>query len=301
MRPKPFFLTFFILSTPLLWGQIKKQFSVENDKSFEVVKISMKTNTGNCYIRPSQNSEVLSIYSNQDLETYSHSFNKEINGKTCDIRLDFQENSSQGLSKAISYRVLGSRPAENLPETFWKMYLNEAKPYQLEFNYGMGNANIDLSGIAIKNLKIFSGSADVLLGYFSDVPNKTIMDTLMVKVEMGSVNVKKLNLTRSKYVFAEVGFGNMMLDFSDVPEFKKDIKGRVGAGNLTIILPGDEVPVMVRISDSWLCKVNMLKGYKKISDNTFVNASYTKDASNLISFDLDVSMGNITFREKARN
>jgi hypothetical protein len=33
------------------------------------------------------------------------------------------------------------------------MYLTDNKPYFLEFIYGVGNANIDLSGLAVKNLK----------------------------------------------------------------------------------------------------------------------------------------------------
>ena len=36
---------------------------------------------------------------------------------------------------------------------------------------------------------------------------------------------------------ADVGFGNMTLDFSNKPLVGNKIKGSVGAGNLTIILP----------------------------------------------------------------
>ncbi|HMP99602.1 MAG TPA: hypothetical protein PKC24_07450 [Cyclobacteriaceae bacterium] len=294
-------LSILTLTSPALWAQIKKQFAVEDSKSAQLVKINMKTNTGNCFIRPSQSHEVLSVYSNQDLETYAYSFNHELKGKTIEVTLNFEENRSAGLSKSISYRMLGSRPTEDMSETFWKMYLNDAKPYHLELSYGMGNANIDLSGLAVKNLKIISGSADVHVGYFSDLQNKVQMDTMMVKVDLGSIVVKKLNLTRSKYVMAEVGFGNMLLDFSDAPEMSKEIKGRVGAGNLTIILPTEETPVKVHITESWLCKVNMLQSYKKIGTNTYVNAAYKKDAPNLVSFDLDVSMGNIIFKEKNNN
>jgi len=301
MQVRLFILSILLFSSPLLRGQIKKQFAVEDNKESNLVKITMKTNTGHCYIRPGQSNEVFSVYSNQDLETYSHKFSKDLIGKTLDLRLDFEDSRAQGLSQSISYRMLGSRPSENLNETFWKIYLNESKPYYLDLSYGMGDANIDLSGIGVKVLKISSGSANVHLGYLSELPNKVAMDSLLVKVELGALNVKRLNLTRAKYVFAEVGFGNMMLDFSDVSDSEKEVKGRVGAGNLTIILPNENVPVLVKITDSWLCKVKMLNGYTKIGDNTYVNASYTNGAANLISFDLDVSMGNIIFKEKSSN
>jgi hypothetical protein len=97
---------------------------------------------------------------------------------------------------------------------------------------------------------------------------------------------------------AEVGFGNILLDFSDKPLVTFDVKGSVGAGNMIIILPDDDYPVLVKINESWLCSVNLNKGLKKIAPNTFANASYTSNSKNPITFDLDVSMGKITFREK---
>jgi hypothetical protein len=126
------------------------------------------------------------------------------------------------------------------------------------------------------------------------------MDTLNVKVEVGSVNVKNLNLSRTRNVVADVGFGSMVLDFTHKPLVGSRIKGSVGAGNLIILLPSDETPVLVKIEDSWLCSVKMPSNLKKISNNTFVNAAYTKDAKNPLIFDLDVSLGNIIFKEQPK-
>jgi hypothetical protein len=95
---------------------------------------------------------------------------------------------------------------------------------------------------------------------------------------------------------ADVGFGNMMLDFSNTPLVTNKIKGSVGAGNLVIILPTEQTPVLVKIQDSWLCSVSVPKSLRKINENTFASESFTKDSKNALIFDLDVSMGNITFR-----
>lgn len=176
------------------------------------------------------------------------------------------------------------------------MYLSDTKPYFLELDYGVGNAHVDLSGLAIKKLKINTGSADVNLGY-SSLENLVDMDTLSVKVDLGSINVSNLNLSRAKYMKADVGFGNMMLDFSNSPLVSNVIEGSVGAGNLIIVLPSSKIPVLVRINDSWLCSVKIPESMKKISANTFANAAYSKDARNSLVFNLDVSMGSIIFRE----
>jgi hypothetical protein len=276
-------------------GQIKKQFSVEDSPSCQNIKLSLKANSGNCYIKPSQNPEILNVFSNQTETDYSHTFRKEIKGKTCEVVLDLEEVRSEGLSQSISTSFFGSSEKES-SDKIWKMYLSDVKPYFLELQYGLGNANVDLSGLSIKKLKINTGSANVNVGYNSSMENQIDMDTFFVKVDLGSVTVKNINQSRTSVVMADVGFGNMMLDFSNKPLVSNKIKGSVGAGNLVIILPANDTPVLIKIHDSWLCSVTMPAGLKKVGENTFANASYTKDAKNSLAFDLDVSMGSIVFK-----
>lgn len=277
------------------WGQIKKKFSVEKDEVCNKVNLSLKAKTGNCFIRPSQSTDFLNIYSNQDLEQYSHSFSNEIKGTTSVIKLALEQESQRGVGKKISYQVFGSddRPSEK----FWKVYLTESTPYSLNLDYGLGNANIDLSGLSVEKLKINTGSADVNITYGTGIENKVTMDTFFIKVDMGTVTARHINLAKSKVVVANVGFGNMYLDFSDKPTTSNHIIGSVGAGNLTIQLPSDEVPVVVKINDSWLCSLNLSKSLKKVGTNKFANASYSKNAKNALNFDLDVSMGKIIFKD----
>jgi len=277
-----------------VYGQVKRQFNVENLEACESIKLSLKANSGNCFIKPSQNTDILNVFSNQDTESYSHNFVKEVKGQVCEITLSLEETSSSGLSRTISSRMFG--PSDNTSGKYWKMYLTDAKPYMLELNYGMGNANVDLSGLSIQKLKITTGSANVNVGY-QTLENKVDMDTLYVKTDLGSINVKNINLSRSRNLIADVGFGNMWLDFSGQPIVNNTVKGSVGAGNLTIMLPNQNVPVLVKVRDSWLCSVTMVKSLKKISSNTFANEAYSKNPKNALSFDLDVSMGKIIFKE----
>ena len=207
-----------------------------------------------------------------------------------------EQEGQRGVSKKISYQVFGGD--EYVSDKFWKVYLTEDKPYSLNLDYGLGNANVDLSGLSIKKLKINTGSADVNVAYATGLENKVEMDTFFVKVDLGSLNVKQLNLSRSKVVIAEVGFGNMYLDFSNTPEISPAVMGSVGAGNMVIILPDESVPVMVKITDSWLCSINLPKSLKRIGQNAFGNMAYSRNSKNALTFDLDVSMGKIIFKEK---
>jgi hypothetical protein len=285
------------LCSVVLFGQVKKQFSIEEKEKCEKVSLSIKAKTGNCFIRPSQNAELLNVYSNQNIQDYAHSLTNQVTNKICQISLALKQETGKGVSEKISYQVMGNE-VNNLTDKFWKIYLTEDKPYQLDLSYGLGNANVDLSGLSIYRLKIKTGSADVNVGYAQQIENKVDMDTFYVKVDMGSLTVKNIGLSRSKVVLAEVGFGNILLDFSDKPLVQYQVKGSVGAGNMIILMPSDEVPVLITINESWLCSINLCKGMKKISDNTFANAAYKKNPKHPITFDLDVAMGKITFKEK---
>jgi hypothetical protein len=278
------------------WGQIKKQFTVETPLECESVDLHLKAKTGNCFVRPSQNDDILNIYSNQDLEEYSHSFKQEVRDGTCYLRLALEQEGEKGVGQMISSQVFGGE--ENVSDKIWKVYLTDSRPYNLDLAYGLGSANVDLSGLAIRKLKINTGSADVNVSYSSGLENKVEMDTFFVKVDVGSLNVKQLHLSRSRLVLADVGFGSMMLDFSSKPLVNNHVVGKVGAGSLVILLPSVDVPVLVKINESWLCSVSLSRNLQKIGDNTFANAAYAGNPKDALTFDLDVSLGNITFKEK---
>jgi hypothetical protein len=278
-------------------GQVKKQFSVENLENCNNIELSLKATTGNCFIRPSQNSDILNVYSNQEIEEYNHSFSNELKGQTCDVRLALEQEGQKGVGQKISYKVFGADVEAS--DKFWKIYLTENKPYFLNLDYGLGNANIDLSGLSIRRLKINTGSADVNVSYASGIENRVDMDTFFVKVDLGSLSVRQLNLARSRVVIADVGFGNVLLDFSDKPLVSNKIKGSVGAGNMVILLPSDDVPVLVKISESWLCSINLCRSLRRIGENTYANEAFSsKNSKNALTFDLDVSLGKIVFKEK---
>jgi hypothetical protein len=285
------------LVSAALFGQVKKQFSIEEKEKCDRVELNIKAKTGNCFIKPSQHAEILNVYSNQELENYAHSLTNEVKNKICQIHLALKQEPKSGVGEKISYQVMGSE-VNTSSDKFWKIYLTENKPYSLDLNYGLGNANVDLSGLSISRLKIKTGSADVNVTYGQGLENKVDMDTFFVKVDMGSLSVRNMNLSRSKVVLAEVGFGNILLDFSDKPLVHYKVKGSVGAGNMVIMMPADHVPVLVKINESWLCSVNLSRNLKKIGENTFANAAYKHNSKDPITFDLDVSMGKITFREK---
>ena len=74
------------------------------------------------------------------------------------------------MGNALSY-VMFDEKKVNRDET-WKFFLSDEKPMCLDLNYHVGEAYIDLSGLAIERMKLKSGSANVHLLYGDDEPNK---------------------------------------------------------------------------------------------------------------------------------
>src|SRR6185503_4984176 len=80
-------------------GQIKKQFTVDDSQSCEKIKLKLKANSGTCFLKPSHNPEILTVFSNQDSNDFSHQFKKQVNGKICEVMLALEEVQSEGLSQ----------------------------------------------------------------------------------------------------------------------------------------------------------------------------------------------------------
>ena len=80
-----------ILGVGAVAAQVKKQFTVDNQENCKTVDLSLRAKTGNCYIRSSQTSELLNIYSNQNLEEYAHSFSNEVKGAICFVKLALEQ------------------------------------------------------------------------------------------------------------------------------------------------------------------------------------------------------------------
>ena len=51
------------------------------------------------------------------------------------------------------------------------------------------------------------------VGYLSKVQNKMEMDTFLVNVDLGDVEIERIEMARAKNILAEVGFGSLVLQF----------------------------------------------------------------------------------------
>lgn len=274
-------------------GQTKKHFTVEKDKSCERVNFYLNASSGTCEIRTRHGQIPINIMGQHNEEYIVSEFGQNREEGTLNAWLNLKDSGKEGFSTKLS-KIFGRKTTDN--NNYWNIYLSDYEPYNLDLTYGVGKAYVDLSDIAVESLKINSGNAHVKVGYLSKVQNKTEMDTFLVNVDLGDVEIERLEMARAKNILAEVGFGSLVLHFEDVPVSASDIWARVGAGNLTIDLPEGSVPVIVRMKDTSFRKFKVPEGFEKIRENVFVSPTYNPDAQNLLSFNIDLSMGSVVFK-----
>ncbi len=276
-------------------AQIQKHFKIEHNNRYKSVTLNYESSSGVCYVSPGQSDEPISVYSDRDIDEFNHTFNKSTYNSDLEINLSIEDKNRQTFSQSISNKVFSTTSPE---DNTWKVFLAEDIPYNLNLRFGVGTAFIDLSGINISHFNIRTGSADVNIGYLTNMPNPIVMDSFSIKVDLGNVVVRKLYMTRAKIIHAEVGFGSMQLDLTEPPSVPSHVTASVGAGTLEILIPKSDCSVIIRIKDSMLCGVRLTKSFKEISSNVFVNEEYDENASNQLAFDVDVSLGDIIFKEK---
>ena len=276
-------------------AQVQKHFKIEHNNSYKSVTLNYGSSSGVSYVGHGESDEPIAVYSDRDIDEFNHTFDKSTFKNELEINLSLEDKNQQTFSQSISSKVFSrGQPNDNT----WKVFLTEDLPYSLNLNFGVGEAYIDLSGLNVKHFNIRTGSANVNVGYLTDMPNLIVMDTFNVKVDLGNVVVRKLYMSRAQNIVAEVGFGTMQLDLAEPPTVRSTIKASVGAGTLEIIIPKSDCSISVKIKDSILCDVHLTKSFKEISENVYVNNEYDENASNQLAFEVDVSMGSIVFKEK---
>lgn len=274
-------------------AQLSKFYTIKDSPEFDTVDFYLKATATNCLLKQSEtDSDPLTIYGNPDLEKINPTFASKVKNNTCYSKLVLDEYNSSGFGDSFTMAVSRS----DKDNDFWKVNLNNDKTYKLNLIYGFGNADVNLTGSSVHRLKIKSGSADIVVGYDEGSMNPIKMDTFYVKADFGSIVAKSMELARAENVITKIGFGNVLLDFDKEMPDKCNVKASVGAGNLEILLPKDDTPVIIHIRDSPLCSVKIAKGFEEVEKNVFVNMSYTADAENLLTFDVDVALGMVRFK-----
>jgi len=166
----------------------------------------------------------------------------------------------------------------------WDLAIADA-PIALSIDGGAYQATYDFGNLALTNLTVSDGAAEVKLDF--SAPNQAEM--ALLSYSTGASNVSLTNLGNANFASLEFdsGAGNYMLDFSGT--FKRDGSVHIGTGvsNLTIVVP-EGLPTQITVKGA-LSNVTSVSGWTKNSN------VYTQSGSGpQLTIVIEIGAGNVT-------
>ncbi len=268
-------------------AQIPISVSANPGNEYDNVKVALNATDGYCHIALGTNSEPVHI----DEPSNPH-VEERINGRTKEINIKLGETTENSFGSVITKKLFSTQEVD---DHGWKVYLSAAKPMDLNLAYAIGDTHLNLSGLPVERLKLKTGSANVFVNYKHGKGNTITMDTMLINVDMGSLETNNLHLANSRIILADVGFGSVLLDFEDAASATTSVDASVGAGKLEILLPSSQIPIKININNSPLCRVKIPAHFTRISDHEFVSNNHPSHTG-YINFNVDVAVGHVIFR-----
>jgi len=184
----------------------------------------------------------------------------------------------------VQMSEIESMPFFNNLKNEWDIKLGNT-PMDLSIESGAYNGTFELGGLALNNLSIKDGAANVKLA-FSE-PNLVEMSTFLY--ETGASDVKMSGLANANFSIFDFssGAGDYTLDFSGELQRDASIKISSGLSNIIIVVP-DGVDAVVTV-DSGVSNINAGSGWSQSGD-----VYKQKGEGPTLTFVIDIGAGNVT-------
>ena len=271
-----------LLSGTVLSRDYEQEKKIIPSEGAQRVNLDLSFGVGRLTIAPGSNADIAVIDIDRDISRVRETFDYETRGGT-------------------SYVTLESRPRKSVhnldsEHNRWEMTLSNRYPTEARFELGACEADIELGGIPLTELKVETGAAGTTLS-FSE-PNPKRMREL--RVEAGAASVKLLNLGNARFDFMkfEGGAGAFDLDFRGQYEGECEVSVEVGVSSADIILPEG---VAVRIEtdeDNWFSSVDIQKRkLSRVEDGVYESKDY-EEAKDRILLRIEVGLGSVDVRWK---
>lgn len=272
-------------------AQFVKEYKVTERKGFELVYLNFTSYKSFTQLKRVMTSDPIYVHGHLLKSNILPNFNYSIHDNFLDVNLVHKNIESDNLGKSITSKLFSDNT--DFDHT-WDVGLGSNFLYDLDFNLGVGKATFDLSQIPISQLKIKSASSDVEIHYGSDVPNQVEMDTLLVTLNMGTVEIQKANYTNAKILIIEVSYGKIDLNYSGGLARSSQVIAAISGGSIYLKLPPDTNPVKIRIKNNPMCRTVFPKYLKAIDKETYVTRGYKSSDPRLLELILDVGVGSVT-------
>ena len=158
----------------------------------------------------------------------------------------------------------------------------------LFLDFGVGDAEIDLTDISITKLNINCGLSDVELEI--NKRNNVVCESVSIENGLGDLSVYSLGNLAAKDIDINIGLGSADIDFTGDRIYDMDINVDVGLGSLDMVLP-NKTNIKIYVDSSFLSSVDIY-GLKQKKNKLWVSPNWESDYPT-ISMDVNVGMGSV--------
>ncbi|MBC6366514.1 hypothetical protein [Algoriphagus sp. AK58] len=272
-------------------AQFVKEYKVSGNPDLDLVHLHFTTYKSITQLKRVKAQDPIYIHGHLAKSNILPDFKYTVRKNILDASLIHKNVESDNLGKNITSKLFFS---ETDFEHSWDIGLVSNYLYDLDFNLGMGSADFDLSQVPISKMKVKSASADVVIRYGTEVPNQVTMDTLLVTLNMGKVEVQNANFTNSKKIILEVNYGKIDLNFSSGMPSGCQVIAAVGGGTVNLKLPPDSNPVKLKMKTTPMSRMTLPNYLRAIDKETYVTKGFSSSDPKLLDLIIDVGVGSIT-------
>lgn len=284
-------LVWIIVGVSPVLAQLVREYKVTQRKGFEMVHLNFSSYKSTTHLKRVMSSDPISIHGHLEKSNILPDFKYTFHDNMLDTWLIHKNVESDNLGKSITSKLFSS---DDDYGHSWDVGLVSNFLYHLDFNLGVGNADFDLSQLPISQLKIKSASSDVKIHYGTSTPNQVAMDTLLVTLNMGTVEIQNANFANARKMIIEVNYGKIDLNYSDGVSQSSQVIAAVSGGTIHLRLPPDSAPVRIKLKTTPMCRTVFPKYLKEIDDQTYVTKGYKASDPRLLELILDVGVGSVT-------
>lgn len=272
-------------------AQFVKEYKVTEKKGFEMVILDFSSYKSFVNLKRNVVQDPIYIHGHLAQSNILPEFNQSVSKGVLSASLVHKNIESDNLGKSITSKLFSSG---NGYDHTWDIGLSSNYLYALNFSLGMGKSEMDLSQIPVSKLIVRSASSDVSIFYSQNSPNTVAMDTLLVTLSMGTLEIDRANFTNAKQMIFEVDYGKIDLNFSDGLPQACQVISAVSVGSVHLILPPEEVPVRIKMRTTPMCRTSLPKYLKSTEKGVYVSKGYRSSDPKLLELIIDVGVGSVT-------
>ncbi|MEW6050744.1 MAG: toast rack family protein [Candidatus Zixiibacteriota bacterium] len=184
----------------------------------------------------------------------------------------------------------------NTNDNRWDLVLPRKYPLDAKFEIGACDAEIDLGGLSLTELKLEVGAASGTIDFSRPNPERL----REMRIEAGASSLKLINLGNANFEYLKFsgGAGSFDMDFRGEYHGESEAKIEIGLGSADIILPRGLAVRVETEDDNWFSSVDIDGGdLDKVSDDVWETPDF-ENAKDRLVMRLDVGMGSVDFRWK---